>query len=117
MLREIGETLLGVSLAVLGIFLLYLFFTSLNNKTNYLFLLLSFVFLGGAVFLFIHAEKSDTVILKRVKPEESGILTETSKKAGLTSKIQKNNEMIAEWNKTNETRDKMKMIEMSAQPK
>ncbi|HVA97133.1 MAG TPA: hypothetical protein VND99_05755 [Candidatus Acidoferrales bacterium] len=118
MLKEVIQSFLGVILALAGIFVLYLFITSLNQNANYLFFGGSLLLIGGAIFLFIRAEKSDTIILKRTEPESEGIgipfIPKINKRQSET--LAKNNEMLKEWNKTNATRDKLKIVQIASTP-
>lgn len=118
MLKELLQTLIGIILAFAGIVLLYLFLTSLNNHPNYLFIGLSLLTFGGAVFLFIRAEKTDPVILDRTEPESESITIPFIPKGGKKSPdtLARNNEMVKEWTETNSKRDKLKVAQIAATP-
>jgi len=117
MFKEIIQSLLGVILALGGIFLFYLFITTLNNGANFLYFGLAIFLIAAAIFLFIRAEKSDTLILNRTVDEtKTDAFSFVSTQESLPNKLEQNNATLADWNKTNATRDKMKMIEISSTP-
>ena len=118
MLKEVGQSFLGIILVLGGVYLLYLFITSLNKHENLLFLGLFFVLVAAGVFLLIRAGKSDTVILKRtapdiVDPSQSLVVG----KETISNQLAKNNAMLADWTKTNNTKTMMKMLEISSEEK
>jgi hypothetical protein len=118
MLKEVGQSFLGVILVLGGVYLLYLFITSLNKHENIVYLGLFVLLVGAGVFILIRAGKSDTVILKRTAPDAiddtQGI---TFGKETLSNQLTKNNEMLAQWTKTNNTKTMMKMLEISSEEK
>jgi hypothetical protein len=118
MLKEMLQSLFGVILTFAGIFVLYLFITSLDKQANFLYFGLSLVLVGGAIFLFIRAEKSDPLILKRTEPESESITIPfiPKKEKNTPDVLAKNNEMVKEWNETNAKRDKLKAAQISATP-
>ncbi len=110
MLKIIGLSFLGVLLDLTGIFVLYLYIISLNGSANILFLILSLVLIGGSIFIFIKTGKSDkTVVTKMppIKPLEESINT-------ADTRLAKNNAMMSDWEKTNKTKDKLRMFEIQA---
>jgi len=118
MLKEVGQSFLGVILVLGGVYLLYLFISSLNKQENILFLGLFFLLVSGGVFLLIRAGKSDTVILKRTAPDViDDVQSLTFGKEKLSNQLAKNNQMLAEWTKTNNTKTMMKMLEISSEEK
>lgn len=109
-------SLLGIVLTLGGIFVMYLYINSLNTTPNIVFLVGSLAMVGGAVYLFILAGKSDTVILKRagdLKPDTEPVITPVATDPG-ASKLAENNKMLRDWEKTNETKERLRMLEMSA---
>jgi hypothetical protein len=110
MLKIIGLTLLGCVLDIAGIYILYLYFISLNAKGNLLFLIASILLIGTGVFLFIKMGSSNRTVetaMPPIKPlEEIGATAET--------RIAKNNAMLGDWKKTNETKDRLRMLEIQS---
>ena len=102
MLRKILQTIGGIVLSIISIFFFYFALRSLNDGGN-IFLFVCF-FLGAvaAVFLFINATKDS-------KPLDF-IFNRHKKQSGL---IKKNNRLATDWDSTNETRLKLKLLKIS----
>src|SRR5258708_26522667 len=110
MLKIIGLSFLGVLLDLTGIFVLYLYIISLNGSANILFLILSLVLIGGSIFIFIKTGKSDKTVVTKMpplKPLEESINT-------ADTRLAKNNAMMSDWEKTNKTKDKLRMFEIQS---
>src|SRR5258708_8429932 len=109
MLKVISQTFLGILFALGGIYVLYLYIISINTGANLLFLILSLLLIGGGVFLFIKASKSESAVdskIPLIKPsDKSDIKAE--------SLLAKNNAMFSEWNKTNDTKENLKIFQLS----
>ncbi len=102
-------TFLGFTLFAGGIGVAFFYFQGANDGTRSALLLIPSFLLGGAgAFFLFKAGRIDTqkVVFKENQEASAGISTD-----GL---ITKNNKLVEEWNKTNEKRDKLKMIELSA---
>jgi hypothetical protein len=110
MLKIVGLTILAVILEISGIAVLYFYFVSLTTGGNIPFLIGSILLLGGGVYLFIVAGKSDRTVVSAMPPikplEEIGESAE--------ERIKKNNAMMGDWVKTNETKDRLRMLELQA---
>jgi hypothetical protein len=115
-MKSVLLSFLGMLTILGGVFLIYLFFTSLDAKANILLFIGSFVLIGGGVFLLLFAGKSDTLILNKAsRPEnDKEPLIMKGENEGLASKLQENNAMMADWKKTNETKNRLRMLEISA---
>lgn len=112
-MKIVLQSIFGAILAVTGVYVMYLYIISINTHTNVLFLVGSIILLGGAVFLFIKAGKSDKMFISKmptIKPLEEASSSETS----LASRLEKNNAMMGDWKKTNETKDRLRMLEIQA---
>lgn len=110
-------SLSGLTLTMGGIYVMYTYILGIDADANIVFLILSLVLIGGGVFLLILAGKSDTLILNRVsKPEidTEAVIKIPVKSEGLANKIEENNKMLQDWKKTNETKERLRMLEMSA---
>lgn len=109
---------LGLALTLAGIYVMYVYIVSINTEANILFLFLSLGLIGGGVVLLVFAGKSDTMILKRVSRPEKYISTAMQtppSEAGLANKLEQDNALLKDWKKTNETKERLRMLEMSAQ--
>lgn len=110
MLKTIGLIFLGVLFEIGGITTLYLFFISLNNTVNYLYLVATLVLIGAGVFLFIKEGKSDKTVVMAMAPIKP--LDEIT--ANAETRLAKNNAMLGDWKKTNETKDRLRMLELQS---
>ena len=102
-------TLLGFALFAGGIGIAFLYFQGAKDGTSSALLLIPAILLGGAgAFFLFKAGRIDTqkVVFKENQEQSKDI-----SKEGL---ITKNNKLVVEWNETNEHRDKLKMLELSA---
>ncbi len=115
-MKSVLLSLVGILTILVGVFLIYLFFNSLDGSINIVLLIGSVVLIGGGIVLLIFAGKIDTIILNRTsKPEkDKEPLIMKPKNNGLASKIDANNAMMAEWKKTNDTKNRLRMLEISA---
>jgi hypothetical protein len=99
-------TFLGFLLLVPGVFLAFLYLQGVEKGASLFLLIAGILLSGGGVFMLYKAGTQDTNKIKfadAVPSEDSSILS-------------KNNEMISEWNKTNEARDRLKILQASATP-
>lgn len=102
-------TFLGFGLFIGGIVVAFLYFQGARDGSRSALILIPAIILGGAgAFFLFKAGRIDTqkVVFKENQTQSEGISAD-----GL---ITKNNKLVEEWNKTNEHRDKLKMIELSA---
>jgi hypothetical protein len=95
----------GVVLMLSGIFIMYLYVQSLDNKPNIFVLIASQVIIAGGIFCLYKFGKSDAMFIK--KPKELP-KPETEEEVSV---IDKNNSMINDFKKTTETRDRLKLLE------
>lgn len=113
-------SLAGLVLCLGGIYLMYLFIISINTNSNIFFLIGSLVSIAAGVFLLLFAQKSDTMILKRAGKEEAENkfvpepITEMKADEGTEKQLEQKNAMIKDWEKTNETKQRLRMLEMQA---
>lgn len=102
-------TFLGFAAFVAGMAVAFIYFQGVQKGTTSPFLLIPAVLVVGVgVFFLFKAGRIDT---QKVAFKENQELSEGISTDGL---ITKNNKLVAEWNKTNEARDKLKMIQVSA---
>jgi hypothetical protein len=99
--------ILGLISGGVGIYFLYIFFTSLKTGGNFIFLISSLVFLSVSIILIIkltNPKKSDNLNIDQTKVYEKTLET-----------LVKNNATFAEWEKTNEEKDKLELLKMESQ--
>lgn len=111
MKRILFQTISGIFLAALGIYAIYMYLQGLNQVNNLVFLCISLLALGGSVYLFFRAGKVDDTVIKKPTLE-----TATSNTSSLEGVLQRNNELSAQWEQTNEERDKLRMLEIANIP-
>jgi len=109
----------GLVLCLAGIYLMYVFLTGLDANTTIFLLIGSLILIVGGITLLVFAQKSDTMILQRAGKEESEkkfepIAVNTGKDEGLAKQIDQNNAMMKDWEKTNETKQRLRMLQMQA---
>ena len=112
--RVMLQTFLGILALIAGIYLLYLSITGLNTGGFPWMLLVSFLLFGAAVFCFVRAGKSDATVM--TKADVSAIATETDdhSKEAPANILNRNNEMIKQYNQTAKAREELKMLELSS---
>lgn len=110
MLKTVGLIFLGVLFEIGGITCLYFFFVSLNNTPNMVYLIATLLLSSAGVFLFIKEGKSDKTVVMSMPPIKP--LEEMT--ASAESRLAKNNEMLGDWKKTNETKDRLRMLELQS---
>lgn len=111
MLKFILQSFLGVIVSLGAVFLFYLFIVSLNNNANYLLLISSTLLAAGGVYILLRVGKNENVYTAHA-PKITSTLTGEDPES--SSRLEKNNELLGEWKKTNETKDRLRMLEISA---
>lgn len=111
MVRIISQTLLGLALAFGGIVLFYLYIIGLNEGSNPLLIIGSIPLVGGGAFILFRAGESDATVTKTkvAMPNLQGKFAES----GLDKRIQKNNNLTKEWKKTDDARNRLRMLELA----
>ena len=113
MMQIVLQSILGVILSIGGVYLMYLYLTTINSSSNIVLLIGSLALLGVAVFLFIRAGKSDKMFISKMPPIKP-LEDPDANAPSLESRLQKNSAMLGDWKKTNETKDRLRMLEISA---
>jgi hypothetical protein len=115
-------SMLGILLTVGGVYTMYVYIIGLDTRANVILLIVSILVICAGVFILVIAGKSDTIILKRVsKPDldKNPIITPptpgTETPGNLANKLEENNNLLKDWKKTNETKERLRMLEMQAQ--
>ncbi len=109
MKKVLLQTFLGIVLSLAGIFVGYIYITGINNGISPLFLLLSMILIGVAVYFFILASRSDPMVKYTLQEDKNGYASQAS----LGNRLQKNNELTQTWAKTLDQQHKLRMLELS----
>jgi hypothetical protein len=99
------KTFLGLVLCIMGIVAAYIFLDGLKDGSNPLLLAAAVVFIAVGVFCLVRAGKSDATVMMKLKSEP------LQKKEGAKNMLERNNELIGDWKKTADARDRLKMLE------
>jgi hypothetical protein len=100
------QTASGIIALIAGVLFLYLFISGLSKGANFVFLILSFIFIGIGGYLFVKVSKIANTI------PESGVEV-VSAESG-SKLLKKNNQMIEEWSKTNSKEESLKAVQIAA---
>src|SRR5438270_81468 len=111
MLKVFSQTFLGLLLCFSGLYVLYFYLTGINDGRSPLLLGLSVLLIAGGVFLFFRVGKSDATVVSKMKLDNPD--TNQSANPGLENTLKKNNELMADWSKTNEAKQRLRMLELA----
>lgn len=110
MKKTIFATVVGLLLLFLGIITIYIYLERLNQDTSPWLLLLSLVLLGAApVFLF----KASNYQIESAKKPFNPLVEKTEESNILT----RNNEMVNDYHKTANARDKLQLLKAASDKK
>lgn len=117
MLKVIAQTFLGLLILFTGLYIMYFYVTGIDEGSSILLLLLSLPVIGGGIFVLLRAGKSDASVVKKMDKNIPSILDKefAVEDSGLENTIKKNNELTQEWSKTNEARNRLRMLELSSE--
>jgi hypothetical protein len=107
MVKMIGGILLSLAVAGLGIYFASIYLTTRQEGSSPVLVGIGGVFIAAAVYCLILTIKSRT----RVNANPSSLTQDNGSSNASGSILQKNNDMINDFNKTANTRDKLKMLE------
>lgn len=115
MIRVICLVLLGLSFIALAVYLIYVSSQDTGNGRYFFLIGFSFFILILGVFILIYAGKLNNAIfdtMGKIRPE---LWKRGDKKdaRGSSSLLERNNELLEDWTKTLERRDKMKLLKIS----
>jgi hypothetical protein len=107
MLKMIGGVLLSLAVAGLGIYFTSIYVTTRQEGSSPVLVGIGGAFIAAAVYCLILTIKSRTRVNADLSlmPQNNGTATDSG------SILQKNNDMINDYNKTANTRDKLKVLE------
>lgn len=112
MLKALGQTLLGFLLTAAGFYLLFVALIGIADQTNVWFFLPAIPLIAGGIVLLLRAGKSDALL--GVKKAKVKITLASKDEASLAATLEKNNAMDQQWSKTNDARNRLKMLQLSA---
>jgi hypothetical protein len=112
MLKAIGMTFLGLGLTGGGFFLLFFYLIGSSTGRTPLLLIPSTICIAGGVFLLLRAGKSNVTTFALAEEGKASIAIKKSTDG--KNLLEKSNEYTAEWKKTNDTKDRLKMLQISA---
>lgn len=113
MFRVVGQTLLAFILLAAGGYLSFVFLESLADGPKVWAIVSSLPMGASGIFLLMRAGKSDATVMKKTEIPTLGETTGGTQ-TGLEERIDQNNQMTAEWNKTNKARERLRMLEVQA---
>jgi hypothetical protein len=101
------QTGLGIVLLIAGVSLLYFFISGLSKGFNFIFLILSLVFIGAGTFLFFKVSKIANGI-----PEESAAIEPVPAESG-SKLLEKNNQIVKDWTQATNKKENLKSVQMA----
>jgi hypothetical protein len=108
-------TLAGLSIAFAGLYVIFGYITSIVDGANIWLLLAGIPLIGAGAFLLYRAGNSVATVVKKniYKPMdlEGGFSPE---KKGMVKTVEKNKALTAEFAKTNDNRNRLKLLEAAA---
>ena len=107
-MKSVLQTLGGVLALLIGLASMYLFLINLALGFNFLFFTITLIAIGVSIFLFILVNKQPPVT------DQNSIQISNESAEAAQSRLARNNEMLGEWKKTNETKDRLRMLQMQA---
>jgi len=99
-------TLVGLVCGAIGIFTGYFFLKSINGGANIIFLIVSLVFIVASIVCLYLATNPR-------KPKLAPIVDQEKVNQQTANMIDQNNTVLTQWNKTNETRDRLKILKIA----
>jgi hypothetical protein len=112
MIKVFAQTILGLVIAFAGIVLFYLYIINLNEGSNLLYIIGSIPLVGGGAFILFRAGGSDASVTK-TKVAMPNLQGKFSDESGLDQRIQKNNDLTKDWKKTDDARNRLRMLELA----
>lgn len=115
MIRVIGVVLLGFLFFVLGLYTAYDFVQKMDNGSSFLLAGLSILLLVLGVFFLIYAGRlneglATTVQVDKMNQEKDKSGKDSDEFGGL---LKRNNELLSDWMKTVEKRDRLRILKIS----
>lgn len=109
MKKMLAQLLGGLLLLAGGLYIGYLYMVSLNNGGNIPFLIVSILLIGISIFFLIKASNSDNTVIAKPRITDAAPV-----QADSSNILLKNSQLINDWRKTNDTQNRLKVLQMSA---
>ena len=115
MLKVYLQTLAGLALTFAGLYIVFGFITSIVDGGNIWLLIISLPLIGLGGFILYRGGNSVATIVKKniYKPMDLEGDFSTNKK-GMEKVVEKNKALTSEFAKTNDTRNRLKLLEAAA---
>lgn len=114
MLRVISQTLFGLVLLAAGFYFGFVFLQGLADNSASWAIFCAIPLIIASIFLLALAGKSDATVFKKTKIPQLGE-NQDSATDGFANQLKKNNQMLSDWSKTNLAKDRLHMMEISAE--
>lgn len=115
MLRVFSQTILALLLLTAGGYLTFIFLQHLSDGTGVWAMLCAIPILTSGILLLLRAGKSDETVMKKTKIESpTNQASENSE--GFKKILERNNQITKTWDKTNETKTRLRMLSVSDDP-
>jgi hypothetical protein len=105
----VSQVFFGLLLASSGFYLAYYYVVGVDAGTSPLLLVLSIILIVVGVYYLLKAGKSDDTVTVKVKKAELAISEGKN--------LKRNNDLVKQWKKTMDQRDRLKLLEMSGETK
>lgn len=105
----VSQVFFGLLLASSGFYLAYYYVVGIDIGRSPLLLVLSCILIGVGVYYLLRAGKSDDTVVAKVN--------KTTAMKGDGKALKRNNELVKQWKKTMDQRDRLKLLEMSGDTK
>jgi hypothetical protein len=109
--KMIAGALVGLIIIIQGIYVWYVYMTTFLTQGNHVLFALSIFQIGVGIYILFRASKSTE---QKIQTDEFGFPIKPATQPA-QNLLQRNNELIAEYNQKAELRDKLKIIESAAE--
>lgn len=109
MVKMVIGALVGVIIIVLGIYVWYVYMTTFLEEGKHILFALSIIQIGIGIYILFWASHSND---QKIVATEIGVSSQTEQKFG--TMIERNNQMMVEYNATADMKDKMSLIKNAA---
>lgn len=116
MLRVISQTFLGLLLLAAGGYLGFLFLQGLADSSGTWAIFCAIPIFISGIILLLRAGKSDETVIKKTKIPQLGQSQENGESSGFKAKLAQDNQMIKQWDNTNELRTQLKVMQATPDP-
>lgn len=89
-----------------GFYIAYIYLHGIDNGTSPLLLIPSILFIAGGIFFLIQASKSNASVIAK-----GGEMPQPQSKETLADILERNSQIINQWEKNSQMRDKLKVVQ------